>query len=126
MAKEFECERDGVVIRGEDDEDLVANVERHLAVAHPDLARKVFREDIVAAATDGLTLRLRRVLLRPPGSGRPRDVCDAVAAGAGCAHRAGSHRGSVRQGAAPCAARERMDRKLRPARAGARGFGGDV
>ena len=52
MAKEFECERDGVVIRGADDEELVANVERHIAEAHPDLAGKVSREDIVAAATE--------------------------------------------------------------------------
>src|ERR671910_847723 len=62
MAKEFECERDGVVIRGADDDDLVANVERHLAEAHPDLFGKVARADILAAASDGLTLRLTRVL----------------------------------------------------------------
>jgi hypothetical protein len=52
VAKEFECERDGVVIRGADDEEMVANVERHIAEAHPDLAGKVSREDIVAAATE--------------------------------------------------------------------------
>jgi hypothetical protein len=52
MAKEFECERDRVVIRGTDDDDLVANVERHIAQAHPDLAGKVSREDIVAAAKE--------------------------------------------------------------------------
>ena len=52
MAKEFECERDGVVIRGADDDQLVANVERHIAEAHPDLAGKVSREDIVAAGTE--------------------------------------------------------------------------
>jgi uncharacterized protein YndB with AHSA1/START domain len=63
MAKEFECERDGIVIRGADDGDLVANVERHLAEAHPELIGKVLGEDIVAAASDGLTLRLKRVLL---------------------------------------------------------------
>ena len=51
MAREFECERDGLIIRGADDE-LVANVERHIAEAHPDLAGKVSREDIVAAATE--------------------------------------------------------------------------
>jgi hypothetical protein len=51
MAKEFECERDGAVIRGADDEDLVANVQRHIAEAHPDLIGKVSGEDIVAAAT---------------------------------------------------------------------------
>ena len=52
MAKEFECERDEVVIRGADDDELVANVERHIAEAHPDLVGKVSREDIVAAAKD--------------------------------------------------------------------------
>jgi hypothetical protein len=52
MAKEFECERDGIVIGGADDAELVANVERHIAEAHPDLAGKVAREDIVAAATE--------------------------------------------------------------------------
>jgi len=62
MAKEFECERDGIVIRGADDDELVANVERHVAAAHPDLVGRVAREDIVAASGDGLTLRLKRVL----------------------------------------------------------------
>jgi hypothetical protein len=56
MAKAFECERDEVVISGADDEALVANVERHLAEAHPDLVGYVSREDIVAAAREGLTL----------------------------------------------------------------------
>jgi hypothetical protein len=53
MAKEFECERDGVVIRGAGDDELVANVERHLADAHPDLVGKVAREDILASAKEG-------------------------------------------------------------------------
>jgi hypothetical protein len=52
MAKEFKCERDGVVIRGADDDELVANVERHIAAAHPDLVGKVSREDMVAAAKE--------------------------------------------------------------------------
>ena len=52
MAKEFECERDGVVIRGADDDELRAKVERHIADAHPDLIGKVSREDIVAAAKE--------------------------------------------------------------------------
>jgi hypothetical protein len=52
MAKEFECERDGVVIRGANDDELVANVDRHLAEAHPDLVGKVSREDILAAADE--------------------------------------------------------------------------
>lgn len=52
MAKEFECERDRVVIRGADDDELVASVERHIAEAHPDLVGKVARDDIVAAAKE--------------------------------------------------------------------------
>jgi hypothetical protein len=48
MAKEFTCERDGLVMRGESDEDLVAQVERHIADAHPDLAGKLSRDDILA------------------------------------------------------------------------------
>ena len=52
MAKEFECEKDAVVIRGADDDELVANVERHLAAAHPELVGKVSRADVVAAAKE--------------------------------------------------------------------------
>ena len=52
MAKEFECERDGVVIRGADDDELVANVQRHITEAHPDLVGKVSREDIVASGKE--------------------------------------------------------------------------
>jgi hypothetical protein len=52
MAKEFECERDQVVIRGADDDELVANVEHHMAEAHPDLVGKVAAEDILAAAKE--------------------------------------------------------------------------
>ena len=65
MAREFGCERDGIVIRGANDDDLVTSVERHLAEAHPDLVGKVLGEDIVAAASDRLTLRLKRVLPSP-------------------------------------------------------------
>jgi hypothetical protein len=52
MAKVFECERDGVVLRGADDDELIANVERHVADAHPDLVGKVSREDVLAAARE--------------------------------------------------------------------------
>ena len=48
MAKVFECERDGVVIRGEDDDELLANVQRHVAEAHPDLVGKLSRADVLA------------------------------------------------------------------------------
>jgi uncharacterized protein YndB with AHSA1/START domain len=62
---EFECERDGVVIRGADDDELVASVHSHLAEAHPDLVGRVSREEIVAAASDALMLHLQRVLAVP-------------------------------------------------------------
>jgi uncharacterized protein YndB with AHSA1/START domain len=65
MGKEFACERDGVVIRGADGDDLVPDVDHRLAEAHPDLLGKVSRQDIVTAASDGLMLRLRRVLRFP-------------------------------------------------------------
>jgi hypothetical protein len=52
MAKEFECERDGLVIRGADDDELVASVECHIAEAHPDLVGKVSGQDILAAAKE--------------------------------------------------------------------------
>lgn len=80
MAMEFECERDGAIIRGANQDRLAANVERHLAEAHPDLVGKVFRADILASARetsamrsggsrvtsgDGLVLRLKRILPAP-------------------------------------------------------------
>ncbi len=52
MAKEFKCEEDGVVIRGDDDDELVANAEKHIADAHPVLVGKVSREDILAMAKE--------------------------------------------------------------------------
>jgi uncharacterized protein YndB with AHSA1/START domain len=65
MGKEFECERDGVGIRGADGDGSVANGDRHLAEADPHLLGKVSRQNIAAAASDGLMLRLRRVLRFP-------------------------------------------------------------
>jgi uncharacterized protein YndB with AHSA1/START domain len=65
VAKEFECERDAVVIRGVDQDDLVAKVELHLAQSHPDLVGKVSRTDIVAAASEGMMLRLKRLMPFP-------------------------------------------------------------
>jgi hypothetical protein len=52
MSKVFECERDGLVIRGEDDDELVANAERHIAEAHPDLVGKLSRDDVLATARE--------------------------------------------------------------------------
>ena len=50
MAKQFTCERDGVIISGADDDELVASVQSHIAKSHPDLVGKVSREDIIAQA----------------------------------------------------------------------------
>jgi hypothetical protein len=52
MAKLFTCERDGLVMRGETDEELAAQVERHIAEAHPDLVGKLSRDDIRAKAKE--------------------------------------------------------------------------
>ena len=47
MDKLFTCERDGFVMRGANDDQLVAQVERHIADSHPDLVGKLSREDIL-------------------------------------------------------------------------------
>jgi predicted small metal-binding protein len=52
MTKVFECEKDGVVIRGEDDDELVESVERHAADVHPDLVGKLSRDQILAIAKE--------------------------------------------------------------------------
>ena len=63
MAKEFTCELDGFVMRGETDDDLVAHIEHHIAEAHADLVGKLSRDDIrakvaeEARTTDGVTSR---------------------------------------------------------------------
>jgi hypothetical protein len=41
MAKLFTCERDGFGMRAETDGELAAQVERHIAEAHADLAGKL-------------------------------------------------------------------------------------
>jgi predicted small metal-binding protein len=48
MAEEYTCERDGFVMRGETDDELAAQVERHIAEAHPDLVGKLSRSDLLA------------------------------------------------------------------------------
>lgn len=50
MTREFTCELDGLVLRAENDEDLVAQVERHIVEAPPELVRKLSRDDILAKA----------------------------------------------------------------------------
>src|SRR3954447_22741943 len=52
MTRTFKCERDGVVIRGADDDELTANVARHVAQAHPDLVGKLSRGDVLTLADE--------------------------------------------------------------------------
>jgi hypothetical protein len=47
MTREFTCELDGYVMRGETDDELVAQVERHIAEAHTDLVGKLSRDHIL-------------------------------------------------------------------------------
>jgi predicted small metal-binding protein len=47
MAKVINCEC-GQVVRGETDDELVANVEEHVRTDHPDLVGTMSREDILA------------------------------------------------------------------------------
>ncbi len=42
----------GKVVEGEDDDELWAKAQAHLAVDHPDLVGKVLREDILAQAEE--------------------------------------------------------------------------
>jgi hypothetical protein len=46
--KVFTCERDGFVMRDQNEDALAAQVERHIAEAHPDLVGKLSRADILA------------------------------------------------------------------------------
>ena len=52
MARVFECERDGVVIRGADNDELLANVQRPIAGAHADLVGRLSRADVLAIAKE--------------------------------------------------------------------------
>ncbi len=49
--KIFTCP-DGTIVRGESDDELVANVESHLSVAHPRLAGSLSRLEILGAAVE--------------------------------------------------------------------------
>jgi len=51
MSKIINCEC-GEVIKAESDNELVRKVERHVGEAHPELAGKMSREDILAMAED--------------------------------------------------------------------------
>ena len=51
MAKIINCD-DGYVVRGDTDDELIANAERHLREAHPELVGKVTREQLLAQAVE--------------------------------------------------------------------------
>ncbi len=51
MAKLINCEC-GQVVRGESDDEVVANAERHIRQAHPELVGKVSREDLLGMAQE--------------------------------------------------------------------------
>lgn len=49
MAKVINCD-DGVVIKGETDEELLANARSHMAEAHPELASQITDEQLLGMA----------------------------------------------------------------------------
>lgn len=51
MAKLINCEC-GQVVRGETDDELVANAEAHMRSDHPDMVGKVSREDLLGMAEE--------------------------------------------------------------------------
>ncbi len=51
MGKLINCEC-GEVVRGEDDDDLVAHAEAHVAEAHPELVGKISREDLLGMSEE--------------------------------------------------------------------------
>jgi predicted small metal-binding protein len=51
MAKQINCEC-GYVVKGEDDDQLVANAETHMREVHPEMAGTMSRDQILAMATE--------------------------------------------------------------------------
>lgn len=51
MAKQINCEC-GQVVRGESDDELVANAEEHIRRAHPELVGKIQRRDLLGMAEE--------------------------------------------------------------------------
>lgn len=51
MGKLINCEC-GTVVRGADDDELVANAEAHIREHHPDLVGKVSRADLLGMAEE--------------------------------------------------------------------------
>lgn len=60
MAKIITCS-DGVVVRGDTDDELVEKTERHQREAHPELAGQLSREEILALAAVPKVGKSRRV-----------------------------------------------------------------
>ena len=51
MGKVINCEC-GELVRADSDDELVQKVERHVAEAHPELAGKLSREDVLGMAEE--------------------------------------------------------------------------
>jgi predicted small metal-binding protein len=51
VAKQIICEC-GYTVRGETDDELLANAEEHIRRDHPDMVGKVSREELLASATE--------------------------------------------------------------------------
>lgn len=51
MAKVIKCEC-GYVARGETEEELIAEAERHIQSDHPDLVGRIGRDDLLAMAEE--------------------------------------------------------------------------
>jgi len=51
MAKLINCEC-GCVVRGEDDDELVANAQEHMMSDHPEMVGTVTRDDLLAMAEE--------------------------------------------------------------------------
>ena len=51
MGKLINCEC-GEVVRGESEDELIANAERHIDRHHPELVGKVSRDDLLAMAEE--------------------------------------------------------------------------
>ena len=51
MAKVINCDC-GFVVRGDSDDELLANARNHIASDHPDMAGKVGDEDLLAMAEE--------------------------------------------------------------------------
>ena len=51
MSKVINCEC-GLKVRGADEDELVANAERHIQADHPELVGKITRDDLIGMAEE--------------------------------------------------------------------------